>query len=96
MAPVWAVFGWMFSVLSLVRILSVPRRADGHNRSRAPLGVRVGLASLAVFCLLFMTAMLTAFNANPQAIGKIEIAIAIGLTVVGTLSAGSVLRMISG
>jgi hypothetical protein len=92
MSPAWGVLGWTVSVLSLVRLLSLPRRAV-DNRLRPSVGYRVALASVAVFCLLFLAAMLTAFNANPQVLGRTEIIVGLALTVVGILSIGISLRM---
>ena len=94
MSPAWGVFGWTVSVLSLVRLLSVPRRAVGE-RPRLAVGYRVALASLAVFCLLFLTAMLTAFSVAPQVLGRTEIIMGFVLTTVGSISVGIALRVVS-
>ncbi len=96
MAPQWGVLGWTVSVISLVRILAVPHRAVGRSRSRSSVVYRVVLASVAVFSLIFLTAMLTAFNANPQVLGRVEIVVGSLLAVVGAVSVALVLRMVRG
>ncbi len=96
MAPEWGVLGWTVSVVSLVRILSVSRRAGERTRRRSAVVHRVVLASAAVFCLVFLTAMLTAFNANPQALGRVELVVGSVLGVVGMASVAILLRMTVG
>jgi hypothetical protein len=82
----WGVVGWSISLVSLIRALAIrPRTAS----SAEPPSVvwRVLLASLFVFCLIFLTAMATAGAANPQAVGFGERSLAWAMLALGTASA---------
>ena len=88
----WGLVGWTVSLISLVRTLAIRRRVTSHNQP-APLIWRMVLASIAVFCLVFLVAMATAGGVNPQAIGQVEWYLGLALIVVGTVSFSTVLRL---
>jgi hypothetical protein len=75
----WGIVGWFFSLISLLRILAISQRNPRY------LIWRVGLASIATFCVVFLAAMAAA--------GAIEGTAPIVLAVVGATATAMVLCM---
>jgi hypothetical protein len=94
----WGVVGWVTSIVSAVRLFSARRRVfDPHceRESRPPsIVLRISLAGLAVFCLVFLAALGTACAANPPICGRIERLLASILLIVGTTSAAIATRLV--
>jgi len=90
---IWGAVGWMISIISTVQILSVGRRTTAGDYRPPSVVCRVAVAAVAVFSLIFVTAMLTAFNANPQGPGRADVIAASCLVLLGVISIALSLRM---
>jgi hypothetical protein len=95
---VWGAVGWAVSIVSAVRLFSARRKLPnpefGGEAPSPSIALRISLASLAVFCLVFLAAMATACATNPAMCGHVEKVMALILTVVGTASGLVAMRLV--
>jgi hypothetical protein len=88
----WGILGWMISIIAIMRILTARRRTTGRDSRQRPFVYRVALSAAAVFSLIALTALLTAINADPQAMGVAEIIAVPLLVLLGVICVASALR----
>ncbi len=93
-STIWGAVGWVSSIVSLIRLLAVSRRTNVPKSPPSSIVARVAFASVAVFCLIFLAAMWTAFNGDPQALGQAEQVAFWILIVIGAASATAAMRMV--
>lgn len=92
----WGFFGWVFAIVSAVRLLSIRRRRVRPDVEPAPVVWRIAAALVAVFCMTFLATMIavlinTAGKFNE--LGVPGIFVGAVLTVVGLASGGGAIAM---
>ncbi|HEY2250840.1 MAG TPA: hypothetical protein VGH74_07250 [Planctomycetaceae bacterium] len=80
----WGLIGWTISMVSAVRVLSTNRRAEGRPRS---IILRVILASLFVFCFVFLITMSVAIAPNAGPVNRDDKIVAAVVAIFGTVVA---------
>jgi hypothetical protein len=93
----WGLLGWVVSVVSTVRLLSANRSTNHeslHSIKTPPLVLRVLIASVAVFCIIFLFTMSLAVAADPEAPEPADAVAVLALGTVGIVSFAASVRMI--
>ena len=80
---IWGVNCWVVSIVSVVRILAVDRREQRPEGRRIDIVPRVLLISIAVFCLIFATTIVTAIDANVRPMVQSDVILLTAFGVVG-------------